>query len=76
MPDPSEEKEEDMGAFRDILQASAALDWEQRAWRVNTVDSMEREIADRRKTQESERKMYQDIMRLFRQQTQMTADSC
>ncbi|CAM4689580.1 unnamed protein product [Lepidochelys kempii] len=35
--------------FNEILHASAASDCEQRAWRVNIADSMEKERAERRK---------------------------
>ncbi|EMP29894.1 hypothetical protein UY3_12994 [Chelonia mydas] len=39
--------------FSEILQASAATDHEQRAWRVNIANSLEKEREDRSKTQES-----------------------
>ncbi|EMP28822.1 hypothetical protein UY3_14067 [Chelonia mydas] len=49
---------------------SALLDPEHRAWRMNTVDNLEKKRVERRKAQESqlekERKMHQDIMGLLR----------
>ncbi|CAM5120479.1 unnamed protein product [Eretmochelys imbricata] len=58
--------------FNEILHACAASDCEQRAWRVNIADSMEKERAERRKSQqEKEWEMHQDIMGLLQQQTQM-----
>ncbi|EMP40454.1 Thyrotropin-releasing hormone-degrading ectoenzyme [Chelonia mydas] len=57
--------------FSEILQASAASDSEQRSWKVNIADSIERGRMDRRKAQDSEREMHQDITGLLRPQTQM-----
>ncbi|CAM2114431.1 unnamed protein product [Caretta caretta] len=55
MPEPDKEEKEmtrdDM--FNVILSVSTTQDHEQRAWRVNTADSLEKERVDRRKVQES-----------------------
>ncbi|CAM2095803.1 unnamed protein product [Caretta caretta] len=57
----------------EILQASAALDREQGAWRVNIADCPEKERVDRGKAQESqeekEMEEQEDIVTLFWQQT-------
>ncbi|XP_074831320.1 uncharacterized protein LOC142000727 [Natator depressus] len=57
--------------FTELLQASAALDFEHRDCRMNIGDSLEKERVERRKVQEKEREMHQDIIRLLRQQTQI-----
>lgn len=57
--------------FREILQANAASDLEQSAWRVNNADCMEKERPDGRKAQEKKMELHQGIMELLLQQTQM-----
>lgn len=77
MPDPDEEgKKWTRGdIFAEILQASAALDCEQKGWRVNIADNLVKEGVDRRYAQESQQEkdkaLHQGIMAFLRQQTQM-----
>ncbi|CAM2114024.1 unnamed protein product [Caretta caretta] len=47
--------------FSEILQASAASDHEQRAWKVNTGDSLDKERVDRRKAQESQQEKEREV---------------
>ncbi|EMP28597.1 hypothetical protein UY3_14298 [Chelonia mydas] len=71
-PEPNEEqKEEDTGDSRRVQEAHAVSDHEHRAWMNDTGNSLEKERVKRIKAQEKERKIHQDTMGLFRQQTQI-----
>lgn len=54
--------------FQEILQASGALNTEHRAWRITIADSLGKYGVERRKMQEKERDMQQDILGLLRKQ--------
>ncbi|XP_067420165.1 uncharacterized protein [Emydura macquarii macquarii] len=61
--------EDDM--FQEILKASADLNTKHRAWSITLADSMARDRAERRKAQEKERDMQQEMLVLHKQQTDM-----
>ncbi|CAM2096781.1 unnamed protein product [Caretta caretta] len=64
--DKKEEKRIWDDIFSEILQASAASDSEQRAWKVNLADGLEKERTNRRKSQQpKEMVLHQDIMWLL-----------
>ncbi|KAM9148285.1 uncharacterized protein ACDP82_005700 [Pangshura tecta] len=58
MPGPDKEKKEEDSdnMFNEILQATADLDHEHRAWQVNVADSLEKERVEKRKPQSPSRK--------------------